>query len=254
MVTLEQIRGKVRRKSLYIGAGGSGKTHTALFEMLALVASGNAESGVIVDCEAGTVDEIEVLMSGDSEWGHGEYFCQLFESIEHRSVTSWGDYKTLALGGAGVVLIDTLNHKHVFARHYIKDKIVDIGYILVDDKKIPIEDPDGWTLDWKHYNQVYELETSFMEKLMHSGSHVLATLDMSMGKANKNKGEQNAVEGYFSMVVSTYAEGAGYRGVVKKNRGRRAGVDVLDPYYSVVKRYGDTELLKIIEKAMKSRE
>jgi len=250
MVTLEQIQKIVRKKDLFTGGSGGGKTHTALFDMLGLISAGMAKSAVIIDCEAGTIDEMEALMSGESEFGNAELFQQLLEPVEYHAVSTWSEYKKLALSGADAVLIDTLNHKHVLARHHIKDEIQKSGEIKVGSGMVKLTDPDSWTLDWEHYNQVYELETRFMEQLMHCGSHIIATLDPNLGKSNKQKGEQNSVDGYFSLIIDTSIEGKDYRGLILKNRGKRANVNVKNPYYSVVKRYGDSELLKVIEKTI----
>jgi len=250
MVTLKEIQKIVRKKDLYSGGSGTGKTHSALFDMLGLISAGMAKTAVIIDCEAGAIDEMEALMTGESEYANQNVFQKLFESVEYHPVSTWSEYKKLALSGVDVVLIDTLNHKHVLARHHIKDEIQKAGTVKVGKEMVKLTDPDSWTLDWEHYNQVYELETRFMEQLMHCGSHVIATLDPNLGKSNKQKGEQNAVDGYFSLIVDTHMEGKEYRGLIAKNRGKRANVDVKNPFYSVIKRYGDSDLLKVIEKVI----
>lgn len=102
----------------------------------------------------------------------------------------------------GLVVIDSLDHKHSFALK------------KVTDAKMKSE------ADWNEYPAIYSTEKQIMEIISKPQTNVLATLDPDSGSEDKPKGAQTNIKGYFSIVIELQRGDEKYAGTIENWIGR----------------------------------
>jgi SpoVK/Ycf46/Vps4 family AAA+-type ATPase len=102
----------------------------------------------------------------------------------------------------GLIVIDSLDHKHSFALK------------KVTDAKMKSE------ADWNEYPAIYSTEKQIMEIISKPQTNILATLDPNSGSENKPKGAQTNIKGYFSIVIELERGDNMYAGTIENWIGR----------------------------------
>lgn len=181
----QELKKQSNLKVLFQGPSGFGKTHSTCKVVLELLDDG--KEVLYIDTESEGSETLINLIEG------GEYDESVVEGLDYVRAD---DYDTLteAINKGGdydLMVVDTLDHKH--------------SYVL---KAVAGAKRDS-DADWNEYPQIYSEEKELMNILGDPETNVIATLDPNSGKADKPKGAQTNIQGYFSAVVELRKQGDG---------------------------------------------
>lgn len=180
---IEELKEKSFLKVLFIGESGTGKTYNASgIALLVLEAGGDV---MYVDTESeGSTTLLNLIDRKD-------YDDEIVENLDYVPVDNLEQWYNAFDKSEeyDLMVIDTLDHKH--------------SYVIraVTDAKVKAD------ADWNEYAQIYSKEKELMEKIGKPDTNILATIDPDSGKANKPKGAQTNVTGYFTAVLQLAKEG-----------------------------------------------
>lgn len=197
-MNLQELKQKSNFKVLLRGKSGRGKTYRVC--KIALMVSSEGISVKYVDTEAeGAATMVELVEGGEFD----EESLENVEYVQARNLEDiWEEVSDEEQEKFDVIIVDTLDHKHSFAKVAAKD----------DDRA---SDPD-----WNQYAEVYATEVNLMERLNKPLCNIVATLDPDSGSMDKDKGVQTNIHGYFSVVVDVMKDGDSWVNSIRNWVGR----------------------------------
>jgi archaellum biogenesis ATPase FlaH len=196
----EELKRKSNKKILLYGQTMRGKTVSSSRIALGLASEGIKVKYVDTESE-GSSTLVKLIESG-------EFDEEDVENIEYVVVDNYDELvsEIEEEGGThdefGLVVIDSLDHKHSFALK------------KVTDAKMKSE------ADWNEYPAIYSTEKQIMEIISKPKTNILATLDPDSGSEDKPKGAQTNIKGYFSIVVELQRGDEKYAGTIENWIGR----------------------------------
>jgi len=218
-VSLSNLRSFAKQKYLLVGDTGTGKTRTAV--ELAVEFARNGKTVRYIDTEQGATNEfISILeeLYGSVEKGIEE----LGDRIDYRVAIKPNEliealkdatkYDLLVLDSYYPLVQDNV-------RLYVRDLYLAQGYYKIGEKKIPIENPETFTLSGFMYQLANEFEKKIFEKLLESRTNIVfTTKPIPEEKADK----RNWLYGFFDVVLHLYKTNSGeHLAKVVKIRGKR---------------------------------
>jgi len=215
----EELKAKSNHKLLFYGPSMRGKTRTA--STIALELSKEGVPVKYVDTESeGSSTMVNLIEQGD-------YSEDDVENLDYCIVDSYEGLTSEISeeGGAqdkyGLIVIDTLDHKHTFA---LKE---------VTDKKVKSD------ADWNEYPAIYSAEKQIMEIISKPDTNFLCTFDPESGGSDKPKGAQGNILGFFSVVVRLEKGDEEYAGTIENWIGRSDVVDTTHRTEDIIDKMAD---------------
>lgn len=183
----EEIKQNSVMKVVLRAQSGRGKTYSSC--VVAMEVSKLGGDVLYIDTEAeGSTTIVQLVESG-------EYEEEDVEGIEYRQADSYDSLMRLISDEKqqdyDLVVVDTLDHKHSYAINQV------------------VDDPKHESPDWNMYPNIYSLEKNIMETLGKAKTNIIATIDPESGSADKPKGCQTNVIGYFSIAIDIKQGGEG---------------------------------------------
>lgn len=195
-----ELKRKSNKSVLLYGPTMRGKTMSC-----ARIALGLCEEGVsvkYVDTESeGSSTMVELIERGDFD-------RSTVDNLSYVVVEGYDEFveeiskEQGVHDNYGLIVIDSLDHKHSFAIEKVTDAKMKSG------------------ADWNEYPAIYSTEKQVMEIISKPGTNVLCTLDPDSGSEDKPKGAQTNIKGYFSIVVALERGDEKYAGTIENWIGR----------------------------------
>jgi len=204
---LQELKQQSNIKVLLRGKSGRGKTYRVCEVALNVLDDGGKV--LYLDTEAeGSTTMVSLVEDPDTDFDE-----DTVEGLEYRQVDSYDEMMGLLDNDSGVqdqfdlVVLDTLDHKHSYVLKHVTDAKRD-------------SDPD-----WNEYAAIYSEEKEFMEQIGKPEANIIATIDPDSGSANKPKGAQTNVHGYFTAVIDLTKESDGWSHKIRNwvNKGDAIG-------------------------------
>jgi len=218
-VSLSNLRSFAKQKYLIVGDTGTGKTRTAV--ELAVEFARNGKTVRYIDTEQGATNEfISILeeLYGSVEKGIEElggridYRVAIKPNELIEALKDATKYDLLVLDSYYPLVQDNV-------RLYVRDLYLAQGYYKIGEKKIPIENPETFTLSGFMYQLANEFEKKIFEKLLESRTNIVfTTKPIPEEKSDK----RNWLYGFFDVVLHLYKTNSGeHLAKVVKVRGKR---------------------------------
>jgi len=204
---LAELKKKANIKVLLRGKSGRGKTYRVCEVALAVCDAGG--DVLYIDTEAeGSTTMVSLVEDEDTDFDESTV-----ANLEYKQVDSYDELSGLLDNDNGVqgdfdlVVVDTLDHKHSYVLKHVTDAKRD-------------SDPD-----WNEYAAIYSEEKELMEQIGKPDTNIIATIDPDSGSANKPKGAQTNVHGYFTAVIDLTKESDGWSHKIRNwvNKGDAIG-------------------------------
>lgn len=242
-MSLADIKSFAKQKFLLVGDTGTGKTRTAVELAVEFARAGKTVR--YIDTEEGAVNEFISIFEelygsldkGIEELGNKiDYRLAIKPNELIEALKDATNYDLLVLDSYYPLVQDNI-------RLYVRDLYLQQGYYKIGEKKIPIENPETFTLSGFMYQLANEFEKKIMEKLLESRTNVIfTTKPIPEEKSDK----RNWLYGFFDVVLHLYKTNSGeHLAKVIKIRGKRYK-DALEG--KMVKDYTDI-LKKLLIKA-----
>jgi len=185
----EELLKRLKLKVLLVGDNGVGKTYTSV-----QIARAVAEAGkkvLYLDVDDGAT--LELLNLPDNA----------LENIDHENIANFTQLKRTLKTKApnyDLVVIDILwPFLRKWAREYARKLYIAQGYYWVGEKRVPIDNPQTFTLRGFMYQLPNELEEEIIHTLRELPAHIVAT-----GYPEDNDESRNQLYGRFDIVLQLY--------------------------------------------------
>ena len=193
---------RLKLKILLVGDSGAGKTYTSV-----QIARAVAEKGgkvLYLDVDDGAVLELMNLPD------------EVLENIDHENVKDF-PHLVNSLRKASqynLIVIDMIwPHLRQWAREYAKKLYLAQGYYWIGEKKVPIDNPETFTLRGFMYQLPNEKEQEVLHMLRIADAHIVATAYPEQDDAIRN-----LLYGKFDIVLQLYNTAQGRIAKVVKVR------------------------------------
>jgi len=218
-MSLASLKNFAKQKILLVGNTGAGKTRTAVELAVEFARAGKTVR--YIDTEQGAVNEFMSIFEelyGSLDEGIGE----LGDKIDYRvalkpkelieALSGATDYDLLVIDSYYPLVQDNI-------RLYVRDLYLQQGYYKIGEKKIPIENPETFTLSGFMYQLANEYEKAIFEKLLESRTNIVfTTKPIPDDKSEK----RNWLYGFFDIILHLYKTNDGkHVAKVVKIRGKR---------------------------------
>ena len=218
-MSLSDLKSFAKQKFLLVGDTGTGKTRTAVELAVEFARSGKTVR--YIDTEQGATNEFISI------------FEELYGSVE-KGIEALGDKIDYRIAIKPNELIEALKDATKYdllvldsyyplvqdnIRLYVRDLYLAQGYYKIGEKKIPIENPETFTLSGFMYQLANEFEKKIFEKLLESRTNIIfTTKPIPEEKADK----RNWLYGFFDVVLHLYKTNSGeHLAKVIKIRGKK---------------------------------
>ena len=218
-MSLADLKSFAKQKYLLVGDTGAGKTRTAVELAVEFARSGKTVR--YIDTEQGATNEFISI------------FEELYSSVE-KGVEALGDRIDYRIAIKPNELIGALKDATKYdllildsyyplvqdnIRLYVRDLYLNQGYYKIGEKKIPIENPDTFTLSGFMYQLANEFEKKIFEKLLESRTNIIFT---TKPIPDEKSDKRNWLYGFFDVVLHLYrSQDGNHLAKVVKIRGKK---------------------------------